>query len=112
MPVLWDYGKYITKAIQTFEHDKIKQFPGIIPCWDNSPRRVRREFFALKNSSPELYGKWLDYILKHFEPFSSEENFVFINAWNEWGEGCHLEPDQKWGRKYLELTKKVIDANL
>ena len=32
-----------------------------------------------------------------------------INAWNEWAEGNHLEPDQKWGRKYLEVTKEAID---
>jgi lipopolysaccharide biosynthesis protein len=39
---------------------------------------------------------------------SAEENLVFINAWNEWGEGNHLEPDQKWGHDYLEVTRKVI----
>ena len=38
-----------------------------------------------------------------------EENFVFINAWNEWAEGNHIEPDIRWGRKYLEKTKETID---
>jgi hypothetical protein len=36
------------------------------------------------------------------------ENFVFINAWNEWAEGNHLEPCQKWGKDYLEVTKEVF----
>lgn len=47
-------------------------------------------------------------IIVRFKPFSKEENLVFINAWNEWAEGNHLEPDQKWGRRYLEVTKEAI----
>jgi hypothetical protein len=86
-----------------------KQYPCITPGWDNSPRRVGRSFFMLKGNTPQLYGKWLRYVLDHFTEFSLEENFVFINAWNEWAEGNHLEPDIKWGTQYLEETKKQMN---
>lgn len=51
-------------------------------------------------------------VIQTFIPYSDEDNIIFINAWNEWAEGNHLEPDQKWGRGYLEETKKAIMSSL
>ncbi|UCF94909.1 MAG: glycoside hydrolase family 99-like domain-containing protein, partial [Desulfobacterales bacterium] len=59
-------------------------------------------------ASPKLYGEWLLGTLCRHPIYSSEENFVFINAWNEWAEGCHLEPDERWGRGFLEAHHKAI----
>lgn len=110
-PNVWDYEKYINT--QTSKPDtSYKEFPGITPSWDNSPRRVGKQYWALVNNTPAIYGKWLKQILDRFKPYSDEENFVFINAWNEWAEGNHLEPDQKWGRAYIEETKHVIDGDV
>ena len=109
MPVLFDYEKYVDFACQDFHLKNYKEFPGITPSWDNSSRRIHQPFWALTNSTPSVYGKWLRRLLDDFKPYSKEENFIFINAWNEWAEGCHLEPDQKWGLSYLEETKKQFE---
>lgn len=109
LPLVFDYASYVKRACERVLPD-YRRYPCVTPSWDNSPRR-KSNFFAFKNSTPKLYGEWLRDVCNRFVPFSEEENFIFINAWNEWAEGNHLEPDLKWGRGYLEETKKVVEEN-
>ena len=60
-------------------------------------------------SNPKLYYKWLKHTVTNFIPFSKEENFIFINAMNEWAEGNHLEPCKKYKNQFLEATKKALE---
>lgn len=85
-----------------------KSFPGVTPGWDNSPRR-KTDAIIFKDSDPELYGNWLRHsVSEALRRFEGEERLVFINAWNEWAEGNHLEPDVKWGLRYLEATREAL----
>jgi lipopolysaccharide biosynthesis protein len=65
------------------------------------------------NSTPEAYGEWLRAAVERAVDRAAQrhvpEPFVFVNAWNEWGEGAHLEPDARHGRAYLEATRRVLD---
>ncbi|HEY3916065.1 MAG TPA: glycoside hydrolase family 99-like domain-containing protein, partial [Verrucomicrobiae bacterium] len=79
----------------------------VTPMWDNAARRAENAVILI-NSTPELYGRWLAETVKEFDPPSQSENFIFINAWNEWAEGCHLEPCRKFGRAYLEATRDAL----
>ena len=106
-PTIVNYKEYVDYEKRNFSQ-KTKEYPGITPAWDNSPRRSSNNYWAFVNSTPCIYGDWLRYILDHFVPFSTEENFIFVNAWNEWAEGNHLEPDQRWGVAYLEETQKQL----
>jgi lipopolysaccharide biosynthesis protein len=85
--------------------------PCVCPSWDSSPRR-KHDAYVLMNSTPELYEQWLSGVVNRMKPDDcseiSADSLVFINAWNEWGEGNHLEPCQKWGRQYLEATRRVL----
>lgn len=87
-----------------------KRFRCVTPMWDNTARRGNRAHVYV-GSTPKLYESWLCETARHaVQSFVPEEQIVFINAWNEWAEGCHLEPDLQWGRQYLEATKAALDA--
>jgi hypothetical protein len=91
------------------------RIPCVSPGWDNSSRRAKGATI-LVNSTPEAYERWLREIVERQEarirsvggPGVSADSLVFINAWNEWAEGNHLEPCQKWGRAYLEATRRAL----
>jgi Glycosyltransferase WbsX len=88
-------------------------YPGVVPSWDNSARRNDlQNSYIIENSTPDLYEAFLKNTCEKFNPISDEENFIFINAVNEWAEGNHLEPCEKWGYKYYEATKKVLEKYL
>lgn len=100
-------------ALNAFIDEKEgKIFSGICPSWDNTARRKERATSWI-NSSPENYYLWLktivDRIRKSFDP---QERFIFINAWNEWAEGCHLEPDKKYGYAWLNATRKALCSSV
>lgn len=78
-----------------------KVFPGICPAWDNTPRKSC-EGMLLEGSSPQLFGAKL----KEYSQKFSQNDLLFINAWNEWSEGAYLEPDEENGFRYLEAIKE------
>lgn len=88
-----------------------KRYRGIMPDWDNTPRRQNNSV-AFVNSSPEIFQVWLEFILDQTRKnFHGDERMIFINAWNEWAEGAYLEPDNSTGYGYLEavLNAKEVE---
>jgi hypothetical protein len=64
---------------------------------------------VLLGASPEKYGTWLENACySTLTELPPGQRVVFINAWNEWAEGCHLEPDARHGRAYLERTRAAL----
>jgi SAM-dependent methyltransferase len=83
-------------------------FRTVMPSWDNTARKQNNGTIFL-NSAPELYQGWLTFSIEYANKYlKGDERLVFINAWNEWGEGCHLEPDKKFGDQYLKATQAVL----
>jgi lipopolysaccharide biosynthesis protein len=83
-------------------------FRGLFPTWDNTPRRKATASIVL-GSNPEKFERWFSEVCEYtLEHLSGDRRLVFVNAWNEWGEGCHLEPDTRYGRAYLEKLGGVL----
>jgi len=94
----------ITRSARSY-----KYFRCISPSWDNAARR-KKDALMYIHSTPQLFYTWAEkmkaYTLEHFP---EHEQLLFINAWNEWGEGCHLEADEKWGYAYLEALRDALN---
>lgn len=82
----------------------------VSPGFDNSARR-KKDATILINSTPEGYQRWLEETIRWTQRNNKPEHqIIFINAWNEWAEGNHLEPDEKHGRSYLEATRNALNS--
>jgi hypothetical protein len=80
----------------------------VTPSWDNTARRLEGAHIFI-GSTPERYRNWLRHAIRYTNTWlKGEEKLVFINAWNEWAEGNYLEPDQHFGRAYLEATRNAL----
>ena len=76
--------------------------------WDNSCRR-QNGWTLYHGYSLEYFGKWLSAIVDEARRNKDEkERFIFINAWNEWGEGTYLEPDEKYGYANINTLSEHI----
>ena len=83
-------------------------FRTAMPSWDNTARRQNTSDIFL-NAEPEHYERWLRRLVEQTRWYRPpEERWVFINAWNEWAEGNYLEPDQRFGHRYLEATLNAL----
>lgn len=105
---VYDYADLVeNRRYATWSRDK-KVYPAVMPMWDNTARRNHRGTI-FHGSTPELYGRWLtDAIDEVCGRQDLDRKMVFLNAWNEWGEGAYLEPDSLWGYAYLDATHRAV----
>lgn len=99
---LIDYDHYHNRILSEMHRET--QYWNCLVDYDDSPRRGKNAII-FDGVTPEKFGKYLrEYILK-----SAKENkeFVFVTAWNEWGEGNHLEPDDRYGYRWLEAVQNA-----
>lgn len=105
---IYDWRYFVAQSFN-YKNPGHMLFRGVCPSWDNSARRGSRSTI-FENSSPRGYQQWLTNAISDSRARikSPDERLVFVNAWNEWAEGAHLEPDERYGYAYLEATRKAL----
>ncbi len=84
-----------------------KTLPGAFVDWDNTPRN--KNGITYLGAGPDKFAAYMTELIRLTKQ-KYHQQMIFINAWNEWGEGAYLEPDQKYGYGYLEALKKALDS--
>lgn len=100
-----DYKAYVDCSLARPTLDD-RAYPVVFPSWDNAVRRTSATI--IENHDAAQYGRWLEDAVSRVGARAADQRLVFINAWNEWAEGCHLEPDQEHGHAFLVQTAAVL----
>ena len=100
----------INKYLYPEEDRQENVIPTIIPNWDRTPRAGRASTIYY-NDTPKVFSSQIQKALDIIKDKKPEHRILFLQAWNEWAEGNHVEPDIKYGRGYLEVLKAQIVKN-
>lgn len=106
-PTIYFYDEIWNKILDNTRNicDK-KIYPGAFVAYDDTPRRGSRGV-VVKNSTPEKFRSYLSQLISMVQ--NQKKDFVFLTAWNEWGEGAYLEPDSVYQMNYLKVIKDIYD---
>lgn len=84
------------------------RFRTAMPSWDNTARRGAAAHIY-HGATPELFGVWIRHLIDEaVAHLPKGKRLVFINAWNEWAEGAHLEPDRRYGHAWLRAIRDAL----
>ncbi len=110
---IYDYSEALQLMQLREGNDYAGIFPSLFVNWDNTARRGRKGII-IENGSPELFKQELIRVIQKIKqtPTDKAPEYLFINAWNEWAEGNHLEPCVKYQQSYLQVIKEVVDTYL
>lgn len=85
-------------------------FRSLVPVWDNTAR-YGTEAFLVHNFTTEAMQRWVEHLIEDAERnLPADRRFVIVNAWNEWAEGAHLEPDMRFGYGYLNAVGRALSG--
>ncbi len=100
------YGD-IVRRFYTPADKRIDVYPQLLAGWDRSPRSGRRAI-VYADRNPRDFAEAARLCLECVSDKPPERRIVFLNSWNEWGEGAYMEPDRQFGTQYLDALKRAL----
>ncbi len=99
------WRRIIKNAVEASQNELLGAFVN----YDDSPRRSTKGKIV-KGASPEKFKKYLSKLIDISE--KQKKEFIFITAWNEWGEGAFLEPDMLNKYGYINAIKEITKRSI
>ena len=99
--------KKLLKHLYVKEDSWSNVYPTLLPQYDRSPRSGRKANI-IYNSTPENFKKNIALALEKIQDKDDDNKILFLQSWNEWAEGNYIEPDLKYGQKYLKALREMI----
>lgn len=99
------------KIVNNYCTEKNKQqnvFPQILVGNDRTPR-AGRNAIIYANAKPEYFYEGAKKAIDIVQNKDEEHRIIFLNSWNEWGEGAYMEPDLKYGKGFIKALRKALD---
>ena len=105
-----DYNSVADHYMSKPANEDFTLFRSLVPAWDNTAR-YGADAFLLHNFSTQKMQQWVERLFKDANArLASDRRFVVVNAWNEWAEGAHLEPDFRYGYGCLNAMGRALSA--
>ncbi|PIE69783.1 MAG: hypothetical protein CSA21_00540 [Deltaproteobacteria bacterium] len=108
---IYDWRFYFARSY-AYQRYPYTLFRCVCPSWDNTARSNNNSRI-LVNSTPADYRIWLENAISRTvtDATTPDERIIFCNAWNEWAEGAHLEPDTKYGYAFLDASRAALNSS-
>lgn len=106
---VYDYDAVVQDRIAALEsRTDPRIYPGLMPSWDNEARKPSCGNI-FHQATPQRFHDWAGAALDCSVRLApADERLVFVNAWNEWGEGAYLEPDRWLGHASAQALRNAV----
>lgn len=106
LPTIYSYAAFVEQhKFAATAGDR--SYPCLVHSWDNTPRSGANGV-VLQGATPELFGRTIDEAIHFLKERPLDSRLLFLKAWNEWAEGNHLEPDLRFGHRFLEAVGTAL----